>query len=173
MDADLFRLFRVDESDLVANRAGRLGPHQQAELVSQARRLTIGAWGGLGLLLAMGVLLIVQHNAWWWLFVVVGFVWAGLLLWLARQAAKGESDAVESLYGAVKVWKTTSSGPSTTVPTATMWLKVGDRTCLIQRPTSYDADEWMAVIGQAPIRVYMHGGPGTKLRYQAIAVERA
>ena len=44
MSAELLTLLSIDESDLVANRAGRMGDHQQALQRTKARRLTAAVY---------------------------------------------------------------------------------------------------------------------------------
>ena len=130
MSADLLQLLSIDESDLVANRAGRMGEHQQATQVMKARRLTVAAAGGGVVFALLALLLVVQHGA-WPLMIAVGAGWVVLCLLLARSAARAETAAVYCLSGPVRVRKVTTDAGASGVPEYTLWLDVDGKSCLL------------------------------------------
>jgi hypothetical protein len=158
VSADLLHLLSIDESDLVANRAGRMGEHQQATQRMKARRLTIAAAGGGVLFALLALLLVIQHGA-WPLMIAVGAGWVVLCLLLARSAAGAETAAVYCLSGPVQVRKVTTDAGASGVPEHTLWLDVDGKSCLLPGLISFDVDRWRSAIGPEGARVYVYGGP--------------
>jgi hypothetical protein len=158
VSADLLKLLSIDESDLVANRAGRMGEHQQATQKTNARRLTLTGAGGGVLLALFAVLLVIQGGA-WPLPLAVGAGWVGLCLALARSAARAETAAVYCLSGPVRVRKVTTDAGASGVPHHTLWLDVDGKSCLLPGSISFDLDRWRSALGPSGLRVYVYGGP--------------
>jgi hypothetical protein len=158
VSAELLKLLSIDESDLVANRAGRMGEHQQATLRTNARRLTVAAAGGGALFALLTVILVIQDGA-WPLPIAVGAGWVGLCLALARSAAGGETAAVYCLSGPVRVRKVTTDAGASGVPHHTLWLDVDGKSCLLPGTISFDLDRWRSALGPGSVRVYVFGGP--------------
>jgi hypothetical protein len=155
---ELLHLLSIDESDLVANRAGRMGEHQQATQRLNARRLTIAAVGGGTLFALFAVLLVIQGGA-WPLPIAVGVVWVGICLPLARVAARAETAPVYCVSGPVRVRKVTTDAGASGVPHHTLWLDIDGRSCLLSGSVSFDLDRWRSALGPGSVRVYMYGGP--------------
>jgi hypothetical protein len=158
MSADLLHLLSIDESDLVANRAGRMGQHQQATQRTKARRLTMAAAGGGALFALFALLLVIQGGA-WPLMIAVGAGWVVLCLLLARSAAGAETAAVYCLSGPVRVRKVTTDAGASGVPEITLWLDVDGKSCLLPGSISFDLDRWRSALGPGSVRVYVYGGP--------------
>jgi hypothetical protein len=158
MSAELLTLLSIDESDLVANRGGRMGEHQQATQRTKARRLTMAAAGG-GVLFALFALLLVIQGGAWPLMIAVGAGWVVLCLLLARSAAGAETAAVYCLTGPVRVRKVTTDAGASGVPEITLWLDVDGRSCLLPGMISFDLDRWRSALGPGSVRVYVYGGP--------------
>jgi hypothetical protein len=158
MSADLLHLLSIDESDLVANRAGRMGEHQQATQRTKARRLTMAAAGGGALFALFALLLVIQGGA-WPLMIAVGAGWVVLCLLLARSAAGAETAAVYCLSGPVRVRKLTTDAGASGVPEITLWLDVDGKSCLLPGSISFDLDRWRSALGPGSVRVYVYGGP--------------
>jgi hypothetical protein len=159
VSADLLHLLSIDESDLVANRVGRMGEHQQATQRMKARRLKIAAAGGGALLALLALLLVAQHNSAWPLMIAVGAGWVVLCLLLARSAAGAETAAVYCLSGPVRVRKVTTDAGASGVPEHTLWLDIDGKSCLLPGLISFDVDRWRSAIGSGSARVYVYGGP--------------
>jgi hypothetical protein len=158
VSAELLRLLSIDESDLVANRAGQMGEHQQATQRTKARRLTVTAAGGGALLALLTVLLAVQGGA-WPLPLAVGAGWVALCLALARVAARAETAHVYCLTGPVRVRKQTTDAGASGVPEITLWLDIDGRSCLLPGSISFDLDRWRSALGPGSVRAYVYGGP--------------
>jgi hypothetical protein len=158
MSAELLTLLSIDGSDLVANRGGRMGEHQQATQRTKARRLTMAAAGG-GVLFALFALLLVIQGGAWPLMIAVGAGWVVLCLLLARSAAGAETAAVYCLSGPVRVRKVTTDAGASGVPEITLWLDVDGRSCLLPGMISFDLDRWRSALGPGSVRVYVYGGP--------------
>jgi hypothetical protein len=158
VSADLLKLLSIDESDLVANRAGRMGEHQQATQRLSARRLTLTAVGGGVLCALLAVLLVIQGGA-WPVPTAVGVGWLGLCLALARSAARAETAAVYCLSGPVRVRKVTTDAGASGVPHITLWLDIDGKSCLLPGSISFDLDRWRSALGPGSVRVYAYGGP--------------
>ena len=158
VSADLLTLLGIDESDLVANRAGRMGDHQQANQASNARRLTLTGIGGGALCAGFTVLIIVQGGT-WPVPLGVGIGWVIMCLLLARSAARAETAAVYCLSGPVQVRKQTSGNPQGGVPHVSLWLDVDGHSCLLPSSTSLDLDHWRSALGAGTLHVYVYGGP--------------
>jgi hypothetical protein len=158
MSAELLTLLSIDESDLVANRGGRMGEHQQATQRTKARRLRMAAAGG-GVLFALFALLLVIQGGAWPVMIAVGAGWVVLCLLLARSAAGAETAAVYCLSGPVRVRKVTTDAGASGVPEITLWLDVAGRSCLLPGLISFDLDRWRSALGPGSVRVYVYGGP--------------
>jgi hypothetical protein len=158
MSAELLALLSIDESDLVANRAGRMGEHQQATQRTKARRLTMAAAGG-GVLFALFALLLVIQGGVWPLMIAVGAGWVVLCLLLARSAAGAETAAVYCVSGPVRVRRQTTDAGASGVPEITLWLDVDGRSYLLPGSISFDLDRWRSALGPGSVRVYVYGGP--------------
>jgi hypothetical protein len=158
VSTDLLKLLSIDESDLVANRAGRMGEHQKATQRVSAHRLTMTAAGGGALFALFAVLLVIQGGA-WPLMIGVGAGWVVLCLALARTAARAETAAVYCLTGPVSVRKVTTDAGASGVPHHTLWLDVDGKSCLLPGSISFDLDRWRSALGPGGLRVYVYGGP--------------
>jgi hypothetical protein len=158
VSAELLTLLSSDESDLVANRAGRMGEHQQAAQRTNAHRLTVTAAGGGALFALFTVLLVIQGGA-WPLTVAVGAGWVVLCLALARLAARAETAAVYCLSGSVRVRKQTVDAGASVAPHTTLWLDIDGKSCLLPTSISFDLDRWRSALGPGSVRVYVYGGP--------------
>jgi len=158
VSAELLKLLSIDESDLVANRAGRMGEHQQATQRTNARRLTLTAAGGGTLLALFSLLLVIQGGA-WPVPLAVGAGWVVLCLALARMPARAETAPVYCVSGPVRVRKTTTDAGSAYVGHTTLWLDIDGRSCLLPGSVSFDLDRWRSALGPGSVRVYMYGGP--------------
>ena len=157
MSAELLTLLSIDESDLAANRAGRMGEHQQAVQRTSARRLTVTAAAGGALFALFTVLLVAQGGA-WPLTISIGAGWVVLCLVLARVAARAEMAAVYCLSGTVRVRKQTVEAAAG-VPHTTLWLDIDGRSCLLPTLISFDLDRWRSALGPGSVRLYVYGGP--------------
>jgi hypothetical protein len=158
VNPDLLKLLGIDEADLVANRAGQMGVHQQAAQRVQVRRLGIGTWGGAGVFGLFTLLLVVQGGP-WPLPVGVGVMWVTTFFLLGRSAQRQTNDAVRALNGPVHVRRTEHlEGPNSSVPHITLWADVAGTSCLLPSAVSFDAARWRAAIGSGSVRVYVHGG---------------
>jgi hypothetical protein len=155
---ELLHLLSIDESDLVANRAGRMGEHQQATQRVNARRLTIAAAGGGAVFGLLAVLLVIQGGA-WPVPIGVGVIWVGTCLPLARVAARAETAAVYCVSGPVRIRKVTTDAGASGVPHHTLYLDIDGKSCLLSGSVSFDLDRWRSALGPGSLRVYMYGGP--------------
>jgi hypothetical protein len=159
VSTELLTLLSIDESDLVANRAGRMGEHQQALQRTKARRLTAAAGGGGAVFAVFAVILVIQGGA-WPLMLAVGAGWVVLCLLLARTAARAETAAVYCLSGPVRVTRRTEdSANNGSVPHITLWLGIDGKSCLLPTEVSFDVDRWRSALGPGSVRVYVYGGP--------------
>ena len=109
VDPDLLKLLGIDEADLVANRAGQMGVHQQAAQRVQVRRLEIGTWGGAAVFGLFTLLLVVQDGP-WPVPLGTGVMWVITFFLLGRSAQRQTNDAVRALNGPVHVRRTENAG---------------------------------------------------------------
>jgi hypothetical protein len=155
---DLLALFRIDESDIAANRAGRMGAHQQATLRANARRLKLTGVGG-GVIFALLTAPVLAQGGPWPVIVVVGVGWVVLCFLLAGMPARGSTAAVKCLSGPGRVRKVTTAGTQGGLAHTSLWLDVGDSSCLLPTAVSFDLARWRAALGAGSLRVYVYGGP--------------
>jgi hypothetical protein len=155
---DLLTLLGVDEDDIAANRAGRMGTHQQATLRANARRLRMGAAVGGGFF-ALFTALVVAQGGPWPVVLAVGVGWVVLCLLLARMPARGSTAAVQCLSGPVRVRKKRTAGTDGGLAHISLWLDVAGSSCLLPTAVSFDLNRWRAALGSGSLRVYVYGGP--------------
>ena len=157
MNPDLLKLLGIDESDLVANRAGQMGIHQQAAEQVQVRRLAIATWGGAALFGAATLLVLIQGGS-WWAVLIAGVAWVATCFALERAAKRTARDAVRALAGPVHIRRTERlEGANSSVPHITLWADVAGTSCLLPTAVSFDAARWQTAIGSGSLRVYVHG----------------
>ena len=158
VDPDLLKLLGIDDGDLVANRTGQMGVHQQAAQRVQVRRLSIGTWGGAAVFGLLTLLLVVQDGP-WPVPLGTGVMWVITFFLLERTAQRQTNDAVRALNGPVRVRRTeTLEGPNSSVPHITLWADIAGTSCLLPTAVSFDAARWQTAIGPGSVRVYVHGG---------------
>jgi hypothetical protein len=156
---DLLTLFGIDESDIAANRAGRMGTHQQATLRANARRLRLTGVGGGAVFALLTAVVVAQGGGSWPVILVVGVGWVVLCLLLAGMPARGSTAAVQCLSGSVRVRKVKTAGTDGGLAHTSLWLDVAGSSCLLPSAVSFDLDRWRAALGPGSLRVYVYGGP--------------
>ena len=136
VNPDLLKLLGIDEADLVANRAGQMGVHQQAAERVQVRRLGIGTWGGAAVFGLFTLLLVVQGGP-WPVPLGAGVMWVTTFFLLGRSAQRQTNDAVRALNGPVHVRRTEHlEGPNSSVPHITLWADVAGTSCCCRPPSA-------------------------------------
>lgn len=144
-------LLRLDETDLAANRAGRLSANQARRMRSRARGYAI-AFAALGLLLIAGGIYSDSNGGQWFVPVLLGVLVIAAGLLVARSEGGRRNLAVRRLTGRVDTMVVRVGRGGTALR-----LTVDGENCDLQRRRGAGLREWQAVLTDQPYHVYVIG----------------